>query len=583
MKRTFLLLLTPALLTVPAIADEAAPASALTRLPIKEITVFKDGHAFVLHQGTMPTDAAGNVVMDYLPTPVLGTFWPFCPDKNASLHSVTAGRRRIRVDRTAMSLRDLLEANPGAEVIISEGKEVHYPATIIRFLSRSADELEATSATPGTESLPLKGNLLLLKTADGTRAVPVERITDVKFVGKYQTKVTDEEFRNLLTMKLDWGGKPPAKTVEVGMGYVQKGVRWIPNYRVELDGKGSAVVKLQATLLNEMTDFENATVNLVIGVPTFFFKETTDPIALNQALAQLSPYFESGVSTQFALSNAMMTQAPRMTEVRNAAGPGAAPRADLGPDIGGGEKSEDLFVFTVKNVSLKKGQRMVLPVSQFKLEYKDVYVLNIPYGPPPELRRTVADPNVAEMLKLLHAPKVNHNVRLTNNSDQPLTTAPAMILKDGKLLAQGMMTYTARGAAVDLTVTTAIDIKVKKTDKETKRTPNAATFDKEVFFRVDIAGTISLTNYRNQPAEIEVVRYVLGNVGEANEDGKVEMVNLLEEDDYLPQGTRPAWWGYYSWPYWWSHLNGIGRITWNRKLDPGKSVELTYTWSYYWR
>ncbi len=226
---------------------------------------------------------------------------------------------------------------------------------------------------------------------------------------------------------------------------------------------------------------------------------------------------------------------------------------------------------------------MVLPVSQFTLNYKDVYVLNVPYGPPPELRRTTSDQRVAEMLKLLHAPKVNHNVRLVNNSDQPLTTAPALILKNGKVMAQGMMTYTARGAAVDLTVTTAIDIKVKKNDKETKRTPNAATFNNEVFFRVDVAGSISLTNYRKEAAEIEVVRYVLGNVGEANENGKVEMVNLLEDDDYLPQGSRPDWWGYYSWPYWWSHLNGIGRIVWNIKLEPGKSVDLTYTWNYYWR
>jgi hypothetical protein len=73
--------------------------------------------------------------------------------------------------------------------------------------------------------------------------VPIEHITDVKFVNKYETKVSDEELRNLLTMRLDWGGQAPAKTVEVGMAYVQKGVRWIPNYRVELDGKGKAVVK----------------------------------------------------------------------------------------------------------------------------------------------------------------------------------------------------------------------------------------------------------------------------------------------------------------------------------------------------
>ena len=64
------------LLASPAGFAETPPLKALARLPVKEITVFKDGHAFVLHSGRMPTDAAGQVVLDYLPSPVIGTFWP---------------------------------------------------------------------------------------------------------------------------------------------------------------------------------------------------------------------------------------------------------------------------------------------------------------------------------------------------------------------------------------------------------------------------------------------------------------------------------------------------------------------------
>src|SRR5258708_17699779 len=101
----------------------------------------------------------------------------------------------------------------------------------------------------------------------------------------------------------------------------------------------------------------------------------------------------------------MMAQVARGGEMGGHAGGIAQPRADLGPDIGGGEKSEDLFLFTVKNVTLKKGQRMVLPVSQFKLDCKDAFVLNIPYAPPPELRRSSNDAQVAELLKLMNAPK----------------------------------------------------------------------------------------------------------------------------------------------------------------------------------
>src|SRR3982751_784801 len=95
-------------------AEPAAPLSALAKMPVKEITVFKDGHAFVLHEGAMPVDAAGDVRKHHLPTPVLGTFWPYSGDKRIRLSSVSASPRRVLVERTALTVRELLEANPGA-------------------------------------------------------------------------------------------------------------------------------------------------------------------------------------------------------------------------------------------------------------------------------------------------------------------------------------------------------------------------------------------------------------------------------------------------------------------------------------
>jgi hypothetical protein len=565
--------------TTTARAEPAAPLGALAKMPVKEVTVFKDGHAYVVHQGTMPVDSSGSVLLDLLPNPVLGTFWPYSLDNRATLHSVTAGRRRVAVDRTALTVRELIEANPGAEVIVTEGGKQPYQATIVKLLVRETEELEATAHAPG-EYPPQKGNVLLLKTIDGTRAVNIDAVTDLKFVGKYETKLRAEEYRNLLTLKLDWAGQPAAKSAEVGMAYVQKGIRWIPNYRVELDGKGKAVVKLQATLLNELTDLKDATVNLVIGVPSFYFKETTDPIALSQAVAQLSPYFQTDASTQYALSNSMMTQVARGGEVRRAPGGGAA-APDLGPPLDG-QQSEDLFVFTVKNVTLAKGQRMVLSVSQQTVEYKDVYGLDIPYVPPPEVRRQTNDAQVAELAKLMNAPKVQHKVRLTNGNSQPLTTAPALVMKDNKVLAQGMMTYTSKNATVDLALTTAVDVKVKKKDKEAKRTPNAASYNGTAYWRIDIASSLELTNAGPKPVEVEVTRYVLGNLDKASDGVKAEMVNLLEADDGPGGYGRPAWWGYYSWPGWWGHLNGVGRLTWTAKLDPGQSSEQTYAWHYFW-
>ncbi len=576
-------------------ADQTEPASVPAKMPVKEITVFKDGHAFVLHEGTMPTDAAGNVVMDYLPSPVIGTFWPYSADKNAKLSAVVAGQRKITVERTALALTEMIEANIGADVIVTESSlsagiagdkpigEKLYPAKILGLPVRSSEELAKTSPPNAGEMLPQKGSLVLLKTESGVKVVNISQIRDITIKGEPQGKIKQNEVRNMLTLKMDWEGKAPQKTADVGMIYLQRGVRWIPNYKIALDGKGNAVVKLQATLLNELTDMEDVTCNLVIGVPTFAFKDTVDPIALQTAVVQLSQYFKEDAQTARGFSNAIMTQTARMTEAR----PGLSekPPMDLGPEVGGAERAEDLFVFTVKHVTLKKSQRMVFPIVEYTLPYKDVYVLDVPFAPPPEVLRNFGGQQQAELARLLAAPKVMHKIRLTNKSVYPLTTAPALILRGERLLAQGMMTYTAIGGATDLAITAAVDIQVKKRDKETKRTPNAEVWQGEKYARIDLAGAISLTNFRKEAVELEVVRHVLGNATEAGQDGKIEMVNVLEDAAFGTVGeyTYPHWWGWHNWPHWWRHFNGVGRITWKTTLDAGKSADLTYQWHYYWR
>jgi hypothetical protein len=179
-----------------------------------------------------------------------------------------------------------------------------------------------------------------------------------------------------------------------------------------------------------------------------------------------------------------------------------------------------------------------------------------------------------------------HKVRFTNRSAVPFTTAPALILRDGRVIAQGLMTYTAAGASTDLELTTAVDIQVKKNDVESKRTPNAFVHSGDNYFRIDLKGQIRLINHRAQTVEIEVTRHVLGHADEADHDGKVEMTNLFESRDHLPAGGYngvPSWWDRFSWPWWWYQVNGVGRITWQVKLDPGQTAAIDYAWHYFAR
>jgi hypothetical protein len=573
-----------AAILVAALANlaQAAPDRPGLDLPVREVTVFKDGHALVLHQGQMPVED-GKVVMDYLPTPVLGTFWPFAAQgEQAELQSVTAARRRVLFSQTAMSIPELVRANIGKEALIEEapagqGNAVNsYQATIQSILHRSAEQLEANSPPNSGPKTTQYSDIVLLKTQRGTRAVAIGRIQSLTILGEPGQTLETEAFRNTLTMQLSGADD----SAEVGLMYVQKGLRWIPNYKIDLDGNGQATVYLQATLINELADLEAVTANLVIGVPNFAFADKVDPMAMQQNLAALSQHFRQQSQTAHAFSNAIMTQ-------RAARRPGASTRGGgtLGPEVGSGAKAEDLYVFPVENITLAKGQRMTIPIATYKLPYTEIYTLDIPFTPPREIWRHFNSSQQRQLARMYRKPKVQHKIRLENKSEAPITTAPALILLNGRVLAQTMTTYTPIQGENDLKIGTAIDVTVEKSDEETKRTPDAATLRNTEFIRVDLKGTIELTNHKDKNVRLEVTRSVLGNVESANLDGTVKMLNVLEDDSFLPDTfeDRPHWWGWYSWPWWWHHFNGVGSVEWSFQLESGQSRTLEYTWNYYWR
>jgi len=146
---------------------------------------------------------------------------------------------------------------------------VTYGGTIVALPQRSGKELEATSPPNSGQLLPQQGSVVLIKLdAGGTKAVEISNIRDVTFKDGPKTTAGSEELRNLLTLKLDWADGKPAKQADVGLMYVQLGLRWIPSYKVVIDGKGGAAVKLEGTLVNELCDLDDVAANLVIGVPT---------------------------------------------------------------------------------------------------------------------------------------------------------------------------------------------------------------------------------------------------------------------------------------------------------------------------
>lgn len=620
--------------------------------------MFKDGHAVLLHQGILPLDSAdGSVTLDSLPAPVLGTFWPFAADKSVRLRSVVAGRKRAPVERTAVSLRELLAANVGKSVVITEapvgaynsgqqGKV--YEATIVALPARTPEEVEAArdprnnppnySGNTGGYNTGYDGSLggggfggggfgydnnraglVLLRTAEGVRAVDVARILDVTFKDAAPAqKLATSEWRARLTMYLDGAGNgaPRPANAAVGLLYLQKGLRWIPSYKVTLGQNSSAAVSLQATLINEITDLNNVTASLVIGVPTFVFQDTPDPSGLVDVIGRLGPFFDA--ASRSALNNAIAGQGGwggfggggvsvgggfgLGQRGGRASGEGDGQSA-LAADVADAGRSEDLFVFSVKNVTLGRGQRATLPVASYTLPYRDVYTLDLPLGAelPALAAGLTPGQEEQETARQSRAPRPVHRIRLVNNGPHPLTTAPVLLVEPAnaatggstgaeRVLAQNLLRYTPVGTETDLTLTTAGDLTYQVQEREAKRVPAVfALADNTVYDRIEYVGTLRVSNRTGGPIVLEATRSVLGGIDSVGQNGARARVDAQGRagapgDGAPPPALTPATPGraptydHSQGSAYIARVNGASRVFWRRALATNETVDLTYTW-----
>jgi hypothetical protein len=77
-----------------------------------------------------------------------------------------------------------------------------------------------------------------------------------------------------------------------------------------------------------------------------------------------------------------------------------------------------------------------------------------------------------------------------------------------------------------------------------------------------------------------VRRLVLGLADEAGQGGATEQKSLAE---FMGTSGHAEWWGWWSWPWWWGHVNGVGRFTWKVHLEAGASTKLDAKWHYLWQ
>ncbi len=570
-------------------AGDAQPGE-LT-LNMDRVIVFKDGYALFVKRAVGTTDADGQLYTDSVPdSAILGSFWAV--PRNGRLLSMTAGEEKVetREAKESLCLRniDLLQANRGKNCtvwlsdkteltgtifeVLAEQKETRLPtAPHVHVNVLSSRSATAAGSTNATVTVPvLSGSLFVLRTGTGDVTIPVEQVQRLS-VADMTLRHAREEKTVETQKRLRFQFEKAGRKQEMLLFHFGPGVRWIPTYRIELAaGKNrekEARIALQAEIINEAEDLADVPFHLVVGVPNFRFKDTVSPLSLERtlrnALRQAAPQVMAQISNTF--SNAMMTQrvSPDMERSRARRGAGALRL----PSELAADKNQDLFVYTSAALTLRKGQRAAIPLFTATAPYRDVYTWNL------HVQRHGIDtaPSGAASASplVLSKNEVWHQVDITNNTEVPWTTGPALIMQDLQPLAQELLTYTPPGAQLRLPVTVAVDIHGAFTEEETGRKLKALHWDHHQYALVSKRGTLKLASFKSLPAACEVTCRMGGKVTSASNDGQVRLSPYQAGDWKQYRGSGA--------------VNNHSEVTWRFDLKPDESAERTVDYEYYVR
>jgi hypothetical protein len=311
--------------------------------------------------------------------------------------------------------------------------------------------------------------------------------------------------------------------------------------------------------VNEVTDLDGVAVDLITGFPNIKFAELASPMAMAQNLADFLNAFASGRNDRNAdrYGNRYMMQQQAMVyntavfDERSAVLPSYSTAAE-------GTVSEDLFLYPLKNVSLRKGETACMPLFTAEMPFKHIYTWKIEdmldenesYRRDRERER--ADGKMAE--------EVWHSCRLSNTMKMPLTTAAAEFVKDGQFVGQDVCYYTAPGSETTIRINRAMNVLAEQAEFEVERKRNAGHFYGCSYDLVKVRGEMKIRSRLDKPVALEITKELSGEVLEKSHDAK---------DVATAKGLR--------------RVNPKHVLVWNLEIKGGEETKAQYVYEVYVR
>lgn len=506
--------------TLFAAATLASGPATLDAKPISA-SLFKNGFAVVTREAKL--GPSGAYLLDVLPQAVLGTFW-ITASRGVKLNEVVVGNEATETVRPVASIDEILQANIGHKLDF-----------------RLADN----RAEQGT-LLSVNGNICVIERIlpGGKKqmwAVPKNAISEIFSDSELIYTLKTPGTKRVLRLQAETPGSGSVYFVTL-----ERGASWAPSYSVDISDPKILKLVAKATIIDDTLDLNRIEVRLVTGFPNIPLIRWMDPFTSGQSLLDFT--------------NSLMGMGTP-ADMRRAGGFGGGLGGQLSQnrlaerDFDAafqtstlpGLTAEDLFFYRQPNVSLKPGDRGYYVLFSAQSEYRHVYEWDIPdqIRETQYVGRTPEEPN-----------DVWHSLKFKNTSKQPFTTAGAIVMKDGEILGQDIMSYTSAEAEATVRITKALDVRADDAEEEISREREFLKIRSGNYDLVTLKGTLEITNRKSETVTLEITKDLTGELKSADDNPKVTSI---------AKGLRA--------------VNPRQRLQWKIEVKPGEKKTIGYTYT----
>ena len=457
---------------------------------IKRVAVFKNGYSLTYREAETTTNN-GWAYTTKTPIGVLGTVWGYSATPNIKISQLVASETETEKSES-VRLANLFQV-----LLANEGSRIRFQANVYN----------ENKIYEGIYQIIGEANqaYIAVKTENGTIFIPYTSAYNLELLGKYESqtiiKTTQKERR--LALKVD--GAKDGQKINLGVAALEKGISWIPAYRIEAKGEpiNEAKIELEGMLINDLTEMQNSDVYFVVGVPSFLFQNQVSPLSLGGVFGGISNNISQSLGNNFT-SNAIMSTADSTA--------GTIPTSSVSPEEEqvASFSATQLFLYEGKQVSLKKGERMSMRLFSMTVPCSEVFEWTI----------DDTDSTATDSSRLN---RIWYGLKLKNSTDKPWTTAPATAFYDWKPIGQNLLTFTPAGSENVLRITTATEVFGTHEVEETERLPKQIRERGKLqnYEIITNEGKIQLHNSRKTSAEMVLSRNVIGEVISVTNAGKI--------------------------------------------------------------